>query len=106
MLPVSGVLSIAIAAVKSDKGLIVPRENGREALLAAPKEIIAVTNLYEIVEILNGVREKEPYLPEPIQAQPESHEVGFEDIRGQSVAKRALAIAAAGMHNLLTLCIF
>ena len=101
VLPVSGVLSIAIAAVKSDKGLIVSRENGREALLAAPREIIAVTNLYEIVEILNGVREKEPYLPEPIQAQPESYEVGFEDIRGQSGAKRALAIAAAGMHNLL-----
>jgi magnesium chelatase family protein len=104
LLPVAGILSIAITALKSGfKGLIIPRENAAEAQLAGPVEMIGVGNLYEIVEILNGVRSKETYRFQDTRPGVTVYDVELEDVRGQRSAKRALTIAAAGMHNLLTL---
>ena len=37
----------------------------------------------------------------PIEAEEVSHQIDFNDIRGQNVAKRAVSIAVAGMHHLL-----
>ena len=102
LLPVSGVLSIALAALKEGyRGVIIPRLNAQEALLAGSLELIAVTNLYEIVEILNGVREKEKCFPDHTVTPLPAYEIGLEDIRNQEGSKRALAIAAAGMHNVI-----
>ncbi len=102
LLPVTGILSIAITArEKGYKGLIAPRENASEALLAGPIDLIAATSLFEIVEILNGVRERETQFSVPETPCPADHEVTLEDVRGQESAKRALIIAAAGTHNLL-----
>ena len=102
LLPVAGILSIAITALnKGFKGVIIPQENVAEAQLAGPVEMIAVSNLYEIVEILNGIRSNEQqYLKDSLIRTP-AYEVELEDVRGQPGAKRALQIAAAGMHNLL-----
>jgi magnesium chelatase family protein len=102
LLPVAGVLSIAITAKKSGfKGLIIPRQNMAEAQLAGSAEMIAVGNLFEIVEILNGVRPKEEYRCENPPPREPVYDVELGDIKGQLCAKRALTIAAAGMHNLL-----
>ncbi|MBT8356117.1 MAG: YifB family Mg chelatase-like AAA ATPase [Desulfofustis sp.] len=102
VLPVAGILSIALTALKSGfKGLIISRENAAEAQLAGSVEMIAVDNLYEIVEILNGIRPKERYRFEGAYSETPVYNLELEDIRGQLSAKRALTIAAAGMHNLL-----
>ena len=102
LLPVAGILSIAITALnKGFKGVIIPQENVAEAQLAGPVEMIAVSNLYEIVEILNGIRSNEQHHKKDSHIQPPAYEVELEDVRGQPGAKRALRIAAAGMHNLL-----
>lgn len=100
--PVPGILSIALAAAEMQvEGLIVPYENRHEAHLAGTIEILAVKNLYEIVEILNGLREIETFSPEPDDENNAQYQVGFEDIKGQQHVKRALEIGVAGMHNVL-----
>ena len=102
LLPVSGALSFATTAAEVGyKGVILPRKNAQEALLANSTKIIAADNLYEIVEILNGVREAETLTLDQKLSAPPRYEVDLQDIKGQRGAKRGLAIAAAGMHNLL-----
>ena len=102
LLPIAGILSVAITAKnRGFKGLIMPHDNIAEVQLAGNVETIAVSNLYEIVEILNGVRKNEQYHFKNSHSATSIYEVELEDIKGQHSAKRALTIAAAGMHNLL-----
>ncbi|RKY63795.1 MAG: hypothetical protein DRQ02_12240, partial [Candidatus Latescibacterota bacterium] len=53
--PVPGVLSMALAVRKEGiKGMILPRENAKEAAMAAGLEIYPVSNLKQAIELLNG----------------------------------------------------
>lgn len=102
LLPVSGTLSIILtAAAEGYKGVIIPRQNGQEALLAGRIEIIAEDKLVHLVEIFNGLRQAEPVVQEKSASVPQEHEIDFKDIRGLKSVKRALEVAAAGMHNLI-----
>ena len=85
------------------RGMIVPRENAAEAALVEEIEVIPVDRLSEVVEFFGG---RTPIAPVSVDIgaifrQSLDYPVDFNEIMGQTQAKRALEVAAAGGHNLL-----
>lgn len=103
--PVKGVLPIAIKARESGlKGLIVPKQNAREAAVVDNLDVYGVETIKEVIEFINKKRELEQTIVntrEEFYAQQQNYELDFSDVRGQENVKRALEVAAAGGHNLL-----
>ncbi|MDB5353820.1 MAG: Mg chelatase, subunit ChlI [Phycisphaerales bacterium] len=101
---VKGTLSLALLAKeKGFRGVIVPEENAREAAVVEGVEVYPVKTLAQAVAFLNEQLPLEPYEldGEPYTASQRSAGLDFGEVRGQEAVKRAITIAAAGMHNLL-----
>jgi magnesium chelatase family protein len=101
ILAVSGVLPASIEANKYEKGVICSIKNSKEASWSGNHNVLAATNLLELINHFNGnqIISMSAFEDFPITDDNESE--CFLNIKGQEVAKRALLIAAAGGHNIL-----
>jgi magnesium chelatase family protein len=101
---VAGVLPIAAAAQKMGiQGLVVPTGNAQEAAVVKGISVYGFKHLEEVVNFLN---KPETYTPIEFDAKTVFDRtsiiaVDLKDVKGQSHARRALEIAAAGGHNLI-----
>ncbi|PVD53366.1 magnesium chelatase [Terrimonas sp.] len=101
--PIKGALPIAITARKEKfKGLILPKQNCREAGMVNNLNVYGVSH---IDEVINFFKDEDSLQPVHINTKEEFYqsqyefEIDFSDVKGQENIKRALEITAAGGHN-------
>jgi magnesium chelatase family protein len=99
--PVAGVLPMMMMARRQGiAAAVVPGENATEASLVAGLDVYPARSLHEAVGLVSAV--PRPLPPECASVGGDSrHWADLTDVRGQTMARRALEIAAAGGHNLL-----
>lgn len=98
--PLRGVLA-AIASAKQ-AGItecFVPLENALEAALIDGVTVYGAPTLRAVIDHLEDRVPLLPTTPEATRSRVKRTLHGFEDIRGQALAKRAAEIAAAGLHH-------
>jgi magnesium chelatase family protein len=102
--PVRGMLSAALfARQRGFQGILVPADNALEAAVVDGLEVIPVSSLTQSVGFLSGQLPLEPVAIDLADVFRTSsvYDVDFSEVRGQERVKRAIMLAAAGMHNIV-----
>jgi len=97
--PVRGALSLAALARELGVPLLLPEASAAEAALVSGAEVYGAPTLQAVLDHLRGkarLPPAQPAVPEAI-----AFDVDLAEVRGQTVARRALEVAAAGGHHLM-----
>lgn len=104
--PIHGALAMALHIQRSERtsqprarAFILPTDNAAEAALVKDACILPARSLLDVCAHLSG---RQPLIPyQPASQVPLANYPDFDEVKGQSLPKRALEIAAAGGHSLL-----
>ncbi len=100
--PVNGLLSMTIEAKEQGiENLYVPKENAVEGAVVEGINVYPIDNISKLVDVLNGRTRLAPAEPVDITKAESDTTLDFSEVKGQTLAKKALEVAAAGGHNVL-----
>ena len=99
--PIRGALAMVLAAGSHGRCFVLPESSAQEAALAREVSVLTANTLLEVCAHLTGQKPLDSCVAKPGDDSWAADYPDLAEVRGQTQAKRALEIAAAGGHSIL-----